>query len=150
MSNFIHTEPAPPNWDQTEFVAQSERTLAEIFPPTCEQCRHDGKPGVPATVISLLHDYCDEHAAYHKRVRELAANPTYQIYRPTASVMQACLVIMALAMGSCTGTFMGLTRTERLIIYGDVLDVAGHPELAEPMRRIAKTLGKQPLENIQP
>lgn len=51
---------------------------------------------------------------------------------------------------ACLLTACGTTRPERLIIYGAVLDVAGHPEIGEPLRALAKTLGKQPVKNVNP
>ena len=64
--------------------------------------------------------------------------------------MKLSLVILAFILTSCANDIAGLNRTERLTIYGDLLDVAGHPEIGEPLKRIAKTLGKQPLKNVNP
>jgi len=77
--NLIAAEPNAPNWDQSRFVAESARALAEVFPPTCDQCRHDGRGPVPATMSTPCNDYCDAHADYHQRLDALAARPVCDV-----------------------------------------------------------------------
>jgi hypothetical protein len=64
--------------------------------------------------------------------------------------MKISLILFAISLTSCADTVMGLTRTERLTIYGDIFDVAGHPEIGVPLKRVAKTFAKQPVERINP
>ena len=64
--------------------------------------------------------------------------------------MKISLILFAITLTSCADTVMGLTRMERLTIYGNVLNVAGHPEIGEPLKRVAKTFAKQPVERINP
>jgi hypothetical protein len=50
--------------------------------------------------------------------------------------------IVAIMLCSCQQKFMGLSRGDRVIIYGDVLDVAGHPEIGIPAAMIGKRLNE--------
>jgi len=60
--------------------------------------------------------------------------------------MKFILILSACFLASCSQTILGLNRGQRMTIYGDVLDIAGHPELGEPLKAIARTLDKQPRE----
>lgn len=55
---------------------------------------------------------------------------------------------------SCTQDFAGLSRGERLRIYGAALDLAGHPEIGGPVSAVGRDLerrdGKQPRKGVQP
>jgi len=59
-------------------------------------------------------------------------------------------ITLALMLTACTNNIAGLNRRQRMIIYGDVLDLAGHPEIGEPLRALAKTFAKQSLKNVNP
>jgi len=59
-------------------------------------------------------------------------------------------LIFACMLTACTNDIAGLNRGQRLIIYGNVLDVAGHPEIGEPLKAIAKTFTKNPVKNVNP
>ena len=58
--------------------------------------------------------------------------------------MKTLLILSAFSLASCSQTILGLNRGQRMTIYGDVLDIAGHPELGEPLKVIARTMDKQP------
>jgi len=55
-------------------------------------------------------------------------------------------ILALLLLPSCAQRIAGIDRSTRMIIYGDILDIAGHPEIGEPLKAIARTLGKQPLK----
>ncbi len=71
-----------------------------------------------------------------------------------------CLAAMLLMMTGCAGDIAGLSRGQRLQLYGMVLDAAGHPELGGPVGLIGRGLeraagrgdglGKQPREGVRP
>jgi hypothetical protein len=54
-------------------------------------------------------------------------------------------LIFALTLTAC-----GTTRSQRMILYGTALDIAGQPEIGEPLRALAKTFAKQPVKNVNP
>lgn len=45
---------------------------------------------------------------------------------------------------SCTQDILGVNRSTRMSIYGDIINVAGHPEIGEPLKAVARELDKQP------
>jgi len=59
-------------------------------------------------------------------------------------------LIFACMLMACTHDIAGLNRSQRLILYGDVLDLAGQPEIGEPLKALAKTFAKQPVKNVNP
>gem|GEM_PF-3431441 len=59
-------------------------------------------------------------------------------------------LIFACMLTACTNDIAGLNRSQRMIIYGDVLELAGHPEIGEPLRVLAKTFAKNPVKNVNP
>jgi len=57
------------------------------------------------------------------------------------------IIALILLLTSCQQRILGLSRGDRVILYGEALDVAGHPEIGIPAQIIGqrlKTLDKQP------
>ncbi|MEI6871831.1 MAG: hypothetical protein WCL08_06060 [Verrucomicrobiota bacterium] len=64
--------------------------------------------------------------------------------------MKLFFPILLLTLPACQGTFLGLDRAQRFNIYGNVLDLAGHPEFGEPLKLVAKTMAKNPVKPVLP
>ena len=63
-------------------------------------------------------------------------------------MMKNLLLLSALLLTSCARDIAGLSRDERLALYGAAAVVTGHPQYA-PLIRALRTSAKQPL-NVTP
>lgn len=59
--------------------------------------------------------------------------------------MMKILLLPVLLLTSCAHDIAGLTRDERLTLYGTAVVVAGHPQYA-PLIRALRTSAKQPVD----
>jgi hypothetical protein len=59
--------------------------------------------------------------------------------------MKTLLLLSALLLTSCARDIAGLTRDERLTLYGTAVVVAGHPQYA-PLIHALRTSAKQPVD----
>lgn len=62
--------------------------------------------------------------------------------------MKLALIVTTFGLASCARDIAGLTRNERLTIYGSALTLAGKPELGAIAYGL-RTAAKQP-RNVQP
>lgn len=59
--------------------------------------------------------------------------------------MKTLILLSVLLLTSCARDIAGLTRDERLTLYGTAVVVGGHPQYA-PLIRALRTNAKQPVD----